>query len=424
MSLDPALALRLAAALAIGVVVGLERGFHLRQEAPGTRIAGLRTFIVAALLGAVSSLLADTFGAAVLAAALLALAGLALAGYVLRVRQSGDRGATTELALLATFALAALAVHGAALEAVALATVLAAVLGAKTPLHAGLAWLEPVEMRAMLQVLVLAAVALPLLPARDLGPWDAVNPRTIGWLVLLIVGLQLVGWFAVRLLGARRGVLLTALLGGLSSSTAVTVAFARMAARGGAPQRMLAAGVALAAAAMVPRMLIEVAAVQPTLLARLLLPLGALGLVPVAAAAWTAWGPGAGDGAEADGPDVALRNPFELSAALGWAALLTLLALAVGAARVWLGDPGVYAVAALAGLADVDAIAIALARAAGGGLEAGVAAGGIVVAGLVNTLSKAALAGLVGGGRFGLRSAAILGAAAGVAGAVLLAMRV
>lgn len=420
MSLDPALALRLAAALAIGVVVGLERGFHFREEAPGSRVAGLRTFIVAALLGAVSRLLADVLGAGVLAAAMLALAAVAVAAYVMQVREAGDRGITTEVALLATFALAALAVHGAALEAVAVAAVMTAVLGAKAPLHAGLARLEPVEMRAMLQVLVLAAVALPLLPDRAVGPWDAIEPRTIGWLVLLIVGLQLVGWFAVRLLGARRGVLLTALLGGLSSSTAVTVAFARMAARRRVELPMLAAGVALAAAMMVPRMLVEVSAVEPGLVARLALPLGALAVVPVAATVWIGWGPRARAAADDRAAEVALRNPFELTAALGWAALLTALALAVGAARAWLGDPGVYAVAALAGLADVDAIAIALAQAAGGGLDAGVAAGGIVVAALVNTLSKAALAGLVGGGRFGLRSASILGAAALAGGAVVL----
>lgn len=407
--------LRLAAALAIGAIVGLERGFRFRDEAPGHRVAGLRTFVVVALLGGVSRLLAESLGAWAFAAAFVGVSAMVVAGYLRESRTEGDRGATTELALLATFALGALAVQGATLEAVACAAVLAALLGAKAPLHAGLAWLEPVELRAMLQLLLLAAVALPLLPDRDLGPWNAVNPRTIGWLVLLIAGLQVVGWFAVRLFGTRRGVMLTALLGGLSSSTAVTLAFARMARRRSADVPMLAAGVALAAATMVPRMLVEVAAVHGALLPRLALPLAVLGLVPIVAAAWIA----RRRGDSAPPQEVTLRNPFELGAALGWGALLTGLALAVGAARALLGHPGVYAVAALAGLADVDAIGISLARAARTELDAGVASRAIVIAAIVNTLMKAALAGMVGGGRFGVQTMRILGAAALAAGVVL-----
>lgn len=415
MTLDPAIALRLAAALAIGAIVGLERGFRFREEQPGQRVAGLRTFVVTALLGGVARLLAEALGAWALAAAFLSLAAVTTAAYVLEAREGEDRGVTTELALLATFALAALAVQGLVLEAVAGAAVLAAFLGAKAPLHAGLARLAPLEMQAMLQLLLLAAVALPLLPDRDLGPWDAVNPRTIGWLVLLIAGLQVVGWFAVRLFGTRRGVLLTALLGGLSSSTAVTLAFARMARRGGADARMLAAGVAVAAATMVPRLLVEIAAVHPPLLRPLAWPLAVLAVVPVLAAL----GMARRIGPERAPEEVPLRNPFELSAALGWAVLLSVLALAVGGARALLGDPGVYGVAGLAGLADVDAIGISLARAARGPLDPGVAARAIVLAALVNTMSKAGLAAVVGGGRFARPAAAILATAAVLAALVL-----
>lgn len=419
MSLDPGIAWRLAAALAIGALVGLERGFHLREVPAGGRVAGLRSFLITALLGGVARLLAEPLGAWVLAAAFLAVAALAVAGYLRETREGEDLGITTQLALLGTFALAALAVQGAPLEAVAGAAVMAAVLGAKAPLHAGLAWLAPLELRAMLQLFLLAAVALPLLPDQELGPWQAINPRTVGWLVLLIVGLQAVGWFAVRLFGARRGVLLTALLGGLSSSTAVTLALARMARKGPLDARLLAGGVALAAATMVPRMLIEIAAVNRALVAPLLLPLGALAVLPVGSAAWMAWRRGGRGG---NPGEMALRSPFELSAALGWAALLAALALAVGAARALLGEGGVYGVAALAGLADVDAISISLARAARSELEAQVAAQGVVLAAFSNTLTKAVLAGVVGGRAFGLRAGAILGAAVLFAGAVLVAM--
>jgi uncharacterized membrane protein (DUF4010 family) len=191
-----------------------------------------------------------------------------------------------------------------------------------------------------------------------------------------------------------------------------------MARRRHADMPMLAAGVALASATMVPRMLVEVAAVNRSMVGPLLLPLGVLAAIPILAALWIA------RRREGEGPpshEVALRNPFELGAALGWAVLLTGLALAVGAARALLGEPGVYAVAGLAGLADVDAIGISLARAAQGDLAASVAGRAIVLAALVNTLSKAGLAALVGGGRFGVRTVAILGAAAAAAGAVVAA---
>jgi uncharacterized membrane protein (DUF4010 family) len=393
--LELALAQRLAVALAIGLVIGAERGFEQREAPPGSRTAGVRTFALTSLLGGVAALLGARLGPAVPAVGFVAVAALALAGYAAIVRRQGDVGLTTEVALLLAFSLGALAGAGVELEAVAAAVVVAALLGWKRELHRGLAWLERRELSATLQLLLIAAVVLPLLPDRGLGPWQALNPRRIGLLVLLLAAVSYVGWFAVRLLGPRVGLSFTALLGGLTSSTAVTLAYARLARRGGPPAGLLGAGVQLACGVMALRLFAVVALVAPALAARLAPPLAALALVPFAAAVVALRrDPAHAPTAHAELP---LGNPLELESALVWAAALSALVLLVNAAESAFGTAGVYAVAALSGVADVDAVALSLAQATGGRLDPDVAVRAITLAASVNTGVKVALCGLVGG---------------------------
>jgi uncharacterized membrane protein YhiD involved in acid resistance len=251
--MDPTVNLRLGVALALGLIIGIERGWERRGASEGMRTAGVRTFGFAGLSGAVAALLADELGQAVLAAALLGFAALVTASYLATARPSEDYGFTTELVLLLTFGLGAMAMSGHEIEAVAAAVVTALVLGFKRELHRSLERLEEREVRATLQLLAIALVVLPLVPNQGMGPWQALNPRTIGLLVLLIASISYVGYFAIRLLGARRGLLLTAFFGGLSSSTAVTVAFARMAAAGGGGGGALAGRVDLDSASRARR---------------------------------------------------------------------------------------------------------------------------------------------------------------------------
>jgi uncharacterized membrane protein (DUF4010 family) len=409
--MDIVIAIKLAVAFALGLVVGAERGWEARDVPPGQRSAGVRTFAFAGLLGCVSGLLGEAYGGMVLAAAALGVGGLVVASYWLTAPRQEDYGITTEVSVLVTFGLGALVARGLLVEAVAAAVLLAWALGFKEELHGWIRWLDRRELKASLQLLVIAAVALPLLPNRDLGPWQALNPRVIGLLVLLIAGISYAGYFAVRLVGARLGLLITAFLGGLASSTAVTVAFARMArARREAPL-LLGAGIALAAATMAPRLLIEVAVVNRDLVPRLALPIALLGLIPLVAAVWVS----RAEPHPAPGEGVALRNPLELGSALIYGAALTLLFLLVRAADAWLGVGGVYALSALSGVADVDAVAISLAHAAAGDLPREVAANAIVLAAVVNTASKAVLAGAIGGAELGRWSGAILGLALVVA---------
>jgi uncharacterized membrane protein (DUF4010 family) len=349
----------------------------------------------------------------VLAAGALSVGALIVGGYLISARQQNDFGMTTELAMLTTFGLGAVAVLGAPFEAIAAGVVMTLLLGFKTEVHAAIERLERHELLATLQLVALAAVLLPLLPNRDLGPWQAVNPRVVGMLVLLIVGLSYVGYFAVRVLGARLGLTLTAIFGGLSSSTAVTVAYARRARSEPAHGALLGAGIALGAATMVPRLVIEIGAVNRGLLPALAPTFAALLLVPIAAVGYLhlrSRRAGASSGIE-------LSNPLQLAAALGFGAVLVVLFVGAEGFRRLLGDAGAYAVAAIAGVVDVDAVSLAMAEGAARGVFApATAARAIAVAALVNTAAKAVLAAALGGVVMLRTASAVLGAALAAGG--------
>ncbi|MEX2125275.1 MAG: MgtC/SapB family protein [Woeseia sp.] len=412
--MDEPLLHRLAVALGVGLIVGVERGWRSRLEAGGQRPAGVRTFSLVGLLGGVLASLGDNDTSAVLAAGILAVGGFGIVTYVLTARETRDLGMTTELALIVTFGLGALSVLGAPFEATAAAIVMALVLGLKSEFHEAILGLERHELLATLQLLLIAVVLVPLLPSRPMGPWDAVNPRTVGMLVLLIAGFSYIGYFAVRAFGSRLGLMLTALFGGLSSSTAVTVAYARRSLSADSHRALFGAGIALAAAMMVPRLSIEIAVVNPALLQGLWPTFVTLALVPLAGVAWVTY-----RNAHVDMPhDVQLSNPLQLRTAVVFGLLLSVLFIAGHLIQQSLGDAGMYAMAAVAGLVDVDAISLSLAQAASKDFEASTAERAIVIAMLVNTASKAVLAATLGGMPM-LRSATAVLAVALVAGATV-----
>lgn len=404
---------RLAVALGIGLIVGLERAWKTRDQHGGQRLAGLRTFAITGLCGGVLAQLSQPDRFLLLAAGTLVVGALIVAGYLITTREQRDFGMTTELAMLTTFGLGAAAVLGAPFEATAAAIIMTLLLGLKTEVHAVINKLERAELLATLQLIAIAAVLIPLLPDRALGPWNALNPRVIGLLAALIAAVSYVGYFAVRMLGPHLGLLLTALFGGLTSSTAVAVAYARRARVEPQHVPLLGAGIALAAATMVPRLVVEIAAVNRALLTALWPTFAALLLVPLAAAAVAML-----RRSPTQQPGIALSNPLQLSTALWFGALLALLFVASEALRRWFGDAGAYAVAAIAGLLDVDAVSITMANAAvRGTLESTTAERAIVVAVLVNTGVKAAIAAVFGGMPM-LRSASIVLASALLAAAL------
>ncbi len=403
----------LLAALAAGLVVGAERGWEQREEADGARVAGIRTFMLTALLGGICGLASSGEWLLLPAVGLAAVAALSLVSYRQAARVDADVGATTEIALLATYVLGVLAASGQPLAAMAAAAAMSLILGLKRELHRTLRHIERSDILTSLQLIVIAVVVLPLLPDTGIGPWDSVNPRTVGLLVLLLLGLSFVGFAAVRAFGERRGILLTAFMGGLTSSTAVTLAYARFSRQPGANVRLLGVGIALSAATMAPRLMVEVAAIRPSLVAEIWLPLAVLGAIPLAAAIALGYSSSAG-GASVE---PAIRNPLNIGAAAILAAGLVVMFAAIRGVQEWFGATGTYGLAAVSGILDVDALAVSV---AGNAESMGEATAGraIVIAALVNTASKALLAWFAGGIRLGLTAGVVLGvalvAAAGV----------
>lgn len=388
---------RVAVALAAGILIGIERGWHGRAEAEGSRVAGIRTFGLIGLLGGVWMLIADHVGDVALGLAFAAFALVVLVSHVVAAQTRHDFGATTAVAALLTFALGALAVSGEVDLAAAGAVITAMLLGLKAVMHR---WLERIsyeELMAVLKLLVMSVVLLPVLPNRGYGPWHALNPFELWWMVVLIAALSFLGYAAARLFGPRRGILLTAACGGLTSSTALAISFSRFAAQQPQRRALFASGVVLASTIMFPRVLVIVGIVDPALSARLLWPLvgatvGGLGLVALLLRI-------RGSSASDEGGDkYVIRNPFELGMALKFGVLLAAIAIAVRALHAWAGDAGVYALGAAAGLADVDAISLSLARITSHDAELlpTTAAAGILIAVLSNTLSKSVIAVVLG----------------------------
>lgn len=396
-------AARLAAALAIGLLIGLERGWQERDQPEGGRVAGLRTFALIGLLGGVLAL-ADGSPVA-LSAGLVGLAVLFAVSFGRAASALGSVSITTAVAALVTFGLGALAARGNVLLAAGAAAVVALLLGLKRELHGGIRRIAPAELNAVLQLAVLTAAVLPLLPDAGYGPYAAWNPFRLWIAVLLVASLSLAGHVAARWRGDQQGLLWTGVLGGLVSSTAATLSLARSVAQDASATGAAAAGAVAASGVMFLRMAVVTAILQP----RLAVAIGGL-LVWLAAASFAvaAWrwrrSPPRTGQQRSDRPRLRV---FDLQAALGFALLLAAIAVAVRFAREHLGAAGLYGAAFLSGLADVNAILIStLQLQAQGELTVAVAATAIALAVLANMASKAALAGFVGGRGFGGRSSA------------------
>lgn len=406
------LILRLGLALAIGFLIGLERGWHERAEEEGHRAAGLRTFALIGLLGGIFGSLSAAGGHLLLAAGFVTT-GTALAAFMWRDSENRhDFSATTLIAALLTFALGALAVLGDQAAAAAAAVATALLLAYKPLLHGFLERITWEELRSGLLLAAMTFIALPLLPNRAVDPWNALNPYELWLMTIFIAAISFVGYAAVKLVGARRGLMLSASLGGLVSSTAVTLALARLATTNRHHARMLAAGVLAAAAVMLPRVLVLAGLINWPLALALAPPILAAAAASAIVAVFLVGAPHEDAGQE--GQDLAIRNPFELAAVLRFGALLAAVVFAVALARQYLGDAAVYGLAALSGFADVDAITLSMARGSHGLATASAA---ILIAVAMNTAAKSAYAWVGGGRAIGLW--VLLGNAAAVAAGVL-----
>lgn len=416
--IDLLLARDFAFALLIGALIGLER--EKRQALERDRsIGGIRTFILFAQTGAMAAWLAVRLDAPwVFAAGALGITALVVAGYVVQVRAGvASLGLTTEVAAVVTFLLGGVCLAGQPALAVGLGIVTSAVLAWKQPIHGIIDKIDTEDLYAGLKLAIASFVVLPLLPREAIDPWGALAPYELWLLVVLISALSLVGYVSVRWLGPGRGTVLTGLFGGLVSSTAVTLTFARKSLDRSTSASVLASGLLVAWTVMFGRVVVEVLAVHAPLLGGLLAPLGVMALATLGCAVWFYLRPGAGGGETSDAVDVPLKNPFSLRAAITFALFFALVLLGVAVARQYLPASGLYAVAALAGLTDVDAITMSMAAYARDGGEPATAIGSIILAVLTNTVVKASMAAALGAAA--LRSRVVLATVIVVAAGLL-----
>lgn len=395
--------LNFACALAAGLLIGAERGWQERNTEDSRLVAGIRTYGLAALLGGFAAFLAERYGVLLWVVVFIGFALLVLASYLIEQRERIDIGLTSEIALLVTFLLGSLSLSGHAQLAAAGAVAVALLLSLKSVLHGALRKLSELELSSILKLLFISVVMLPALPNQGFGPWGVFNPYVIWWMVVLIAGIGFSAYVAIRLIGTRYGLLLTALLGGIVSSTAMTMTLSRL----DEPRlrSMLACGLLAASALMFPRVLLEVALVNRDLFAALLWPL-LVSTVVYAIGAIFFYRMAGREPDEATEPP--LKNPFELGPALRFAILLTLILFLVEAGRRAFGDAGVYLVSLISGFADVDAITLSLARTAQTDLASDVAIRGIFIAVLANSLAKAGLILFIAGRSLALRTVPVM----------------
>lgn len=381
---------KVALALGLGLLVGLQRE---RVQSP---LAGIRTFALITVLGAVCALLGQNFGGWVVAVGVAAVAALLVMGNVAKLNDEAiEPGLTTEFAALLMYGVGAYLVIGHTAVGIAVGGGVALLLQWKAPMHAFVARVGEADLRAIMQFVLIALVIWPVLPDQGYGPYEVLNPHEIWLMVVLIVGISLGGYVAYKLFGGQAGAILGGVLGGLISSTATTVSYARHSRQTPEETRLAALVILIASAVALLRVLVEIAVVASAALPVLGPPLAALlGWMALLAAGLYALVHG--KIAHTPGQE----NPAELKPALVFGGLYAVVILGVAVARDYVGDTGLYAVAAISGLHDLDAITLSTARLVDlGQMEAGTGWRMILSAVLSNLIAKGLLAAVMGGHR-------------------------
>ena len=402
---EPFLSLGLAASA--GLLIGLER----ERSAPAdpkeeSFLGGARTHPLFALVGGVAALAARQVGPWAVALPLAGLIALLVANYWGDVLGNRSRGITSEAALLLSFMLGALSLTEGVVEPLsrkvfvvaAVAVVATALLSSKPTIHPLAQRISATDLAGTLKFLVVAVIVVPLLPDETFGPLQVLNPHEVGLFVVLISGISFVGYAGIRLLGPERGLGLTGVVGGLVSSTAVTLSLAGRAREREELCESASLAVILASTIMFLRVIVIVAVVNPSMVRLVAPPLVASGVAGIGASLflWLR-----SRRVRRPAGVIAFSNPFELGRALGFALLFAVVLIGSKGAALHLGDAGTYAAGLLAGSTDVDAITLSMAGLAGTSVDPTVAATTIFLGAGANTLGKGALAAVIGGWRFG-----------------------
>lgn len=407
---------RLAMATGLGFLVGVEREWKHREAAEGERAAGLRTHAIIGLTGGIAAALLPWIGALGFAALTLAFAGALISFKLRESERDGDISVTGTMAALLVFALGAYSFVGDLRIAAAAGVALAGLLAFKETLHSWIDKLTWKELRSALLILAATAIALPILPDRTIDIWEAINPRELWLLTILVAGASFAGYVAVRLLGPDVGVIAGAAAGSLVSSTVVTAELGRRVRREESSVATAASAVMIAAAISVGRVLVLLAITAASVVPEAGPALATAVLVFLAGAFVTRRFAG-GDGA---GETPKLHSPLDLISVVKFAAFLGAVIIVGRIIADQFGQAGLLPFAATAGLADVDAVTLATSSLVHGGLEPAIGAHAVMVAVLMNTLAKGGIAFVTGGWRYAGLYFAVAAAATAAAAAVWL----
>lgn len=405
--IDAAALVGLAVAALIGFVIGIERQWSGHASGPQARFAGVRTFFMLGLIGGVCGLFLREGWTAPAAILLAGAAGLVLTAYVIASRKpGGDTDGTTEVAAIVVLALGVLALQGFGVLAGALAALVVLALREKARLHKLVARIGDEELRAALQFAVLACVILPLLPEGPYGPLGGIRPRALWGVVLLFSGLGFAGYIARRIAGPQVGYPITGLLGGLLSSTAVTLHFSRQSKREPGLAVPLALGVLAACTILLPRVALVATILNPAVALALLPYLALPALVGVVIVVGTFLHR---RGENTGAAELADKTPLRLWTAIQLALALQAVMMAITFVRETWGSPGVLASAAVLGLTDVDALTLSMSTMGTSPDIIALGARAIAVGILANTVLKTTL--VLALGRGGYRWRGVVGLA-------------
>jgi len=343
---------KLGIALGLGLLVGLQR------ERVASPLAGIRTFALITVFGAVCALIGQHFGSWIPAMGGLAIAALLVTGNLVQTRAKRvDPGLTTEVAALLMYGVGVYIVVGYVAVAVALGGGVAMLLYFKSPLHAFVARIGEIELKAIMQFALIALVIFPILPDRTFGPYSVFNPHETWLMVVLIVGINLGGYVAYRVFGRDAGIILGGILGGLVSSTATTVSYSRRSRADVQLSRASAVVIMVASTISYVRILAELAAVAPGALRTMAPPLGVmLGWMVLLSGAvyWLS--------RTEKTDDIPHGNPAEWKSALVFGGLYALIIFGIAAVKHHFGQSWLFGIAILSGLHDVDAITLSTAQ--------------------------------------------------------------
>ena len=404
---------RVGLALAIGFLVGIERGWKQRDEDDGQRVAGVRTFALIGLLGGVSGLLLPALGPIPVAAILLAFGAGFTAFQIRRANEDGDNSVTSTIAGLLVFILGLYATVGEPIVAAAGGVAATLVLAFKDSLHLWVRSITWTEMRSALLILAATCIALPLIPAGYIDPWELVEPRSLWWLTIIIATVSFAGYITLRTIGPRSGLMIGSMLGSIVSSTAVTIDLGRRVRAGEVTASNGASAAALAAAVSLTRCGVVASALSAPMAIRLW-PVVGISVLVCLACAWIFARP---NSLEKAATYAMIKSPLDLWSVGRFAALLGLLTIGANLVARMFGSYGLDVFAATAGLVDIDAVTLAVGKLANTGLAPETAVTAILIGITANQLFKLAASLIAANIAFSLRFAVTV-ALAFAAGAI------